>query len=55
MEILFDRTNRDSRLNTVIRHTEILFDRTNRDSRLNQYCNTRHGNPIWPEIPDSTL
>ena len=30
-----DRTNRDSRLNTVIQHMEILFDRTNRDSRRN--------------------
>ena len=33
MEILFDRTSRDSRLSTVIRRIEILFDRTSRDSR----------------------
>jgi len=27
--------SRDSRLSTVMRHTEVLFERTNRDSRLN--------------------
>jgi len=34
----------DSRLNTVMQHTETLFDRTSRDSRLNTVI--RHGNPI---------
>jgi len=42
MEILFDRTNRDARLNIVIQDTEILLYQSRFQT---QYCNTRHGNP----------